>query len=127
MGCDQLGGVLGVDEPGGMSAGYLIESGVLNLVDRGPGALDGEVGIVGSDDEDRGSRDRGELRACEDTFRAWAAEPVDRVHERRHGSGVLWSACGQAQRLDQRLRRGRYFGRALPLGEQPAIDPARTG
>src|SRR5580692_9255405 len=105
-----------------MSAWQLIEPGAVYVVDRHPRALDREVGVVGSEDEDRGCGNRGELLGGEDTFGAWAAEPVDRVHERRHGSGVLRSACGQAQRLDQRVRRGRYFGGAEPLGEQAAVD-----
>ena len=89
VGCDQLGRVPGAGEPGGVSAGHLIEPGAVNLVDRGPCALDGEVRVVGSEDEDRGCGDRGELRAGENALGARAAEPVDRVHERRHGSGVL--------------------------------------
>src|SRR5437764_807680 len=72
MGCDQLGRVLGVDEPGGVSAGHLIKPGAVYLVDRRPRALDGEVRVVGSDDEDRGCGNRGEFRGCEDTFGAWA-------------------------------------------------------
>src|SRR5262245_59810881 len=125
VGCDQPGRVFGVGEPGGVSAGHLVEPGTWNLVDRRPCTPYGEVGASGSEDEDRRGRDRGELRAGEDALRARAAEPVDRVHERRHGSGVLRPACGQAERLDQRVRRGRYVVAAHPLGEQAAIDPAR--
>jgi len=66
MGCDQLGGVLGVDEPGGVSAGHLIEPGAVYVVDRPPCLLDGEVRVVGSDNEDRGCRDRSEFGGCQD-------------------------------------------------------------
>ena len=76
MGCDQFGRVLGVDEPRGVSAGHLIQRGTLNLADRRPCALDGQVRVVGSEDENRGCRDRAEFCAREDTFGAWAAEPV---------------------------------------------------
>src|SRR5689334_21258338 len=41
VGCDQVGRVLGVDEPGGVSAGHLIEPGAVNLLDRSPCLLDG--------------------------------------------------------------------------------------
>src|ERR1700757_5285150 len=72
MGGDQLGGALGVDEPGSVSAGHLVEPGAVNLVDGRPCALDGQVRVVGSDDKDRGRGDRGELHAGEDTLGAWA-------------------------------------------------------
>ena len=122
MGCDQPGRVLGVGEPGGVSAGHLVEPGAVNLVDRRPRALYGEVRVLGSEDEDRGCGDRGEFRAGQDTLGARAAEPVDRVHERRDGSRVPWPACGQAKRLDQRVRRGRNVAAAHPLGEQEHAD-----
>jgi hypothetical protein len=60
---DQRGSVLGVDEPGRVSGWQLVKPAVLDLIDGGPRALDGQVGVAGSEDEDRGCRDRGEFRA----------------------------------------------------------------
>ena len=45
--------MVGVDEPGGVSARHLTEPGAVNLADRQPCALNREVRVVGSEDEDR--------------------------------------------------------------------------
>src|SRR3954452_18423520 len=70
VGLDQPRGAGGVDEPGAVFAGHLVQRRGRELVDRGSGVLGGEVGGVGSPDEHRGCCDRGELWGGEDAFGA---------------------------------------------------------
>ena len=56
--------------------------------DRQARAVDGQVRVVGTQDEDGRDLDRGEVCVGQHALGPWPAESVDRVHQRRHGARV---------------------------------------
>jgi hypothetical protein len=127
VGADQGRAAIGVDEPGAVCAGDLVERCPRDVSDRGPRPLGRQVGGLGSPDEHRRRGDRGELRAAEDAFRAWPAEVVDGVHQGRDGARVRGPTRRQAQHVDQRARRGGDFRGAHTLREQASVYRGRRG
>jgi hypothetical protein len=55
---DQSRGAFGVGQPGGVPCGHFVEGRAGNLLDRRLGAFDGQIRIVGSENEGRWCLDR---------------------------------------------------------------------